>query len=96
MPLMTLEAEKRFPRDKKILIDRTMRVVTILAVLGHIGMLIEKRAPLLGVALNTGLLDAVFLQVRPGKAAMRIVAVHTKNAALIQGMMARHGKFHPG
>ena len=93
---MALETEKRFTGVEQILIDRTMRIVTVQAVLGYIGMLIEKGTPFLRVALDTGLLDGVLLQVGPGKAAVRIVTVDAKNPPLIQGMMAQQGKFDPG
>lgn len=96
MSLMALEAEKRLPHGKKIMIYRAMRVMAVPAVFGHIGMLVEKRTPFLGVALDTGLLDTVLLQVCPGKTAVRVVTVNAKDPPLVEGVMARHGEFDPG
>ena len=70
--------------------------MAVQTVLGHIGMFGEKGAPFFRMALDTGLLDVIFLQVRPGKTAVGIMAVYTKNPALPQRVMARHGEFNPG
>jgi len=71
-----------------------MRVVTIKTILSHISVLIEKGAPFLRVALNTGFLNVVLLQMRPGKASVWIMAVYTKNPTLSQGMVTWQGKFN--
>ena len=94
MALMTLETEKGLPDGEQVPVYRTMRVMAVQTILRHIGMLIQKRAPFLRVALDAGFLDAVFLEILPGKTAMRIVAVHTENPAFFQGMVTGQGKFN--
>ena len=94
MPLMTLETEKRLSSRKKALINRTMWIVTIQTVLSNISVFVEKGSPFLWVTLNTGFLNIVLLQMCPGKAAVRIMTVYTKNTTLPQWVVTWQGKLN--
>jgi hypothetical protein len=94
--LVALEAQKGFPLVKKIIVNRSMRTVAVETVLSHIGMFIEKRTPLLSMALNTGFFDAVLKQVLVSKSSVGIVAVNTEHPSFLERMMARQGKLCQG
>jgi len=90
--LVALEAQKRLPGVEELAVDRTMRAVAVEAIFGHIRMFVKERASFVGMALDTGFLDAVLEQTVVGESSMGIVAVNTEYPALLEGMMARHGK----
>ena len=92
MPLMALQAQKRFPPVEKRTVDRAMGVVTRKAIFRDIGVLITEGASLVGMALDTSFLHTVLDQTMIGEATMRVVTVHAKHPALLEGMMARQGK----
>lgn len=73
-----------------------MRAVAVDAVICHISMFVAKWASLLGMALDTGLLDAVLDQVMVGSAPVGVVAVHAKDPVLLQGVMAGQGELRLG
>lgn len=96
VPCMALQAKKRLPDAQQVLVDRTMRPVTILAIIHNIGMFIQERASLAGMALDTGFLDRILFQHVGGKTAVRIMAVNAKYAPFPQRMMTGKGEFHLG
>jgi len=91
---MTLQAKKRLTCNQKVIINRTMRAMTVQAGIDNVGMLKDKRSALFRMTLNAGLFNGVFPQVFIGKTAMGIVTTGTGYSAFIQRMMAGQGKFH--
>lgn len=73
-----------------------MRAVAVETILRHIRMFIQKRPSFVGMALDTGFLDAVLEQTLPGKTTMGRMAVDTEDTSFLQGMMAGHGKLGLG
>jgi hypothetical protein len=96
VPFMALEAQEWLSGIEQIAVDRTMGTVTVEAVLEHIRVREQERPPLIGMTLDTGLLDIIPDQMILPSPAVRIVAINTKNPALLQGMMAGQGKGYLG
>src|SRR5580692_7237116 len=64
--LVTRLAQERRPNFKKRRLRRTVRIVTVSAVLGHRLMFPEKWAAVFGVTGRASLIDGVFYQLRRG------------------------------
>jgi hypothetical protein len=54
---MALEAEKRYLDRKEIVVDRSMRIMTVTAVIHIVSMLEHKGALFVAMALHTGFLQ---------------------------------------
>lgn len=93
---VALETEKGLPGFEQRRVDGTVRVMAVGAVLADIRMLIAKGAPLVGMALNTGLFDRVLAQGMIRRTAVRVVTVDAEGPTFYEWVMARQGKLGLG
>ena len=81
---MALLAQHGPRRGQQRLKIGPVRIVAVQAVLAH-GCMLEQEGPaFLGVAAVANFIDAIGLEKRRGRRAMRIVAIHTGNLSLQQ------------
>lgn len=89
---MALQTEIGFAHYEQIVVDRTMRSMTSPAILGQIGVLIEKGAFFFGMTLRAGRFHGVLPQVFVGAAAMGIMAIGAKHFFFRYGVVVRERK----
>src|SRR5580698_7029261 len=87
--LMTRLAQERRPKFKKRRLRRSVRIVTVGAVLGHRLMFPEKRAAVFGVTGRASLIDGILNQLRRGGGTVRRMARRACHRAFAQRMMRR-------
>lgn len=92
---MALHAEERLCYLKQWFVGRAVRSVTVGAVFGDVGMLVNERTLVLHVAARAGVLDGEAVQTLILRGTMRIMAVGADHFVLGDWMMGELGKFHP-
>ncbi len=75
---MTLQAEKRLPRNQEVVVDRAMGGMAVHAVSRDIRMFENKGASLFGMTLDAGCLYALFPQQHGRTAAVGVVTIGTE------------------
>src|ERR1700722_7649512 len=86
---VTLEAQSRAREFQRGLVDGAVRIMAVQTILAHRRMLEQERSALFGMAFVTIVVDRIFLEQRFGGAAVRIVAIRTRDLALAQRHVRR-------
>ena len=90
---MTLHAQERHCHLQQIIVHRTMRTMTVGAVLCIFSMFIEERAFLISMALGADFLNSCLSDQIFVGSPVRLMTVCAEDLLLMYRVVARHGKF---